>query len=118
MSLVRKEEEKKGGEYQMNVELYLKKAVLQLSKGDFDKAVENLKLVIDLQEDDIVSKVQAHCILGEYCFVQQNYEEATLHLEWILERSDELEEEWDDPLDDEICRADVLWDLMKRFSLK
>lgn len=101
----------------MNVELYLKKALLQLSKGDFGKARENLELVVDSQEEDDASKVRAHCILGEYCFVHQNYEEASLHLRWILERSDKLEEEWDDLFDDEINRADVLWDLMERFSL-
>ncbi|MCI7680700.1 hypothetical protein ACEXAJ_09745 [Fusobacterium necrophorum subsp. funduliforme] len=100
----------------MNSELYVKKAILQLSRKKEKEAVESLNKAIDLA-DDIVSVTQAYCILGEYYFIHRNYQEAFSYFSWILDRAEDLEEEFDDLLSEEINRADVLLELMERYSL-
>lgn len=100
----------------MDAELYFKKALLQASKGDFEKATASMKSVIKM-EDDIVAVTQAHCFLGEYYFVKQDYKLAKEHLEWIEDNGEKLESEYDDLLNDEIYTADVLLEMIKKFSL-
>lgn len=100
----------------MDAELYVKKAALQASKGDFEKAAESMNKVIETGED-MPSVAQAHCFLGEYYFVKQKYEASKEHLEWISDKEEELESDFDDLLNDEIVTAEVLLDLMDRFRL-
>lgn len=100
----------------MNSELYVNKASMQLKKGDIDGAVGSMKKVVEMN-DDKVSLVQARCFLGEYYFVNRNYALAKEHLDYILEQQEELENEYDDLLNDEIINANVLKELIDKFLL-
>lgn len=102
--------------YQMNAELYITKASLQISKGEIDKAVDSMMKAINIG-NDMISVTQAHCFLGEYYFVNQDYASSKEHLEWIAQRQEELEAECDDLLNDEIDKANLLLDMMETFSL-
>ena len=46
----------------MNAELYVKKASLQISKGEIEKAVGSMIKAIEIG-DDLISITQAHCFL-------------------------------------------------------
>lgn len=98
----------------MNAELYVKKAFLFASKGDFEKAVESMNKAVEIGED-IVAEVQARCFLGEYYFINRNYDLSKEHLEWILDLAEELESDYDDLLNDEIAAAEVLLTMMELF---
>ena len=100
----------------MKSELYINKAFMQLKKGDIDGAVCSMKKVIETN-DDIVSLVQAHCLLAEYYFIHQNYACSKEHIDWIMERQDELENEYDDLLNDEIINTNVLAELIDKYLL-
>ena len=100
----------------MNAELYVKKASLQISKGEIEKAVGSMIKAIEIG-DDLISITQAHCFLGEYYFINQDYILSKEHLEWIAQRQEELETEYDDLLNDEIDKANLLLDMMETFSL-
>lgn len=100
----------------MNAELYINKASMQIKKGDIDGAVCSMKKVIELNDDE-VSSLQAHCFLGEYYFVNQNYTLAKEHLDYIMKQQEELENEYDDLLNDEIINANVLMELISKYSL-
>ena len=101
----------------MNSELYINKASMQIKKGDIEGAVCSMKKVIEMN-DDKVSIIQAHCFLGEYYFVNQNYTLAKEYLDYILEQQEELENEYDDLLNDEMINANVLTDLIDKYSLE
>ncbi|RRD92181.1 hypothetical protein EII17_14305 [Clostridiales bacterium COT073_COT-073] len=101
----------------MKAELYINKAFMQIKKGDIEGAVCSMKKVIELNDDE-VSNVQAHCFLGEYYFVNQNYILAKEHLDYIMEQQEELENEYDDLLNDEIINANVLMELLEKYSLR
>ena len=100
----------------MKSELYINKAFMQLKKGAIDGAVCSMKKVIETN-DDIVSLVQAHCLLAEYYFIYQNYACSKKHIDWIMERQDELENEYDDLLNDEIINTNVLEELIDKYLL-
>lgn len=100
----------------MKSELYINKAFMQLKKGDIDGAVCSMKKVIEMN-DDIVSLVQAHCLLAEYYFIRQNYACSKEHIDWIMERQGELENEYDDLLNDEIINTNVLGELIDKYLL-
>lgn len=100
----------------MNAELYVEKASLQISKGEIEKAVGSMIKAIEIG-DDLISITQAHCFLGEYYFINQDYILSKEHLEWISERQEELEIKYDDLLNDEIDKANLLLDMMETFSL-
>ena len=100
----------------MKAELYVNKASMQMKKGDIEGAVCSMKKVIELN-DDKVSNVQAHCFLGEYYFVNQNYILAKEHLDYIVDQQEELENEYDDLLNDEIINASVLIELIEKYLL-
>lgn len=100
----------------MNGELYVRKGMLFASKGEFEKAVEAMNQAFETGEDDI-AVTEAHCFLGEYYFVHQEYEKSEEHLEWISEHAEELESEYDDLLNDEIATAEVLLGLMEKYRL-
>lgn len=102
----------------MNGELLLKKAQMQLDRGMKEEALITLNHLIMLENDeDIVSQVQARCMLGEISFLAQKYDEAREHFMWILNQEEELLEEHDDLLNDEIYEADMLLDMMERHGL-
>lgn len=98
----------------MDAELYLKKAILQLSRGMEEKGVQSLKLAID--SDDEISHIQASVILGEYFVMKGKFACAKEILEQVSQESSELEQKYDDLLNDEIYRADMLLDMIKRFE--
>nr|WP_241635573.1 hypothetical protein [Fusobacterium gastrosuis] len=100
----------------MKAELYINKASIQIKRGDMEGAVCSMKKVIELN-DDIVANVQAHCFLGEYYFVNQNYTFAKKYLDYITEQQEELENEYDDLLNDEIVNANVLTKLIEKYLL-
>ena len=80
----------------MNAELYLKKAVLQLSKGLEEKSIESLNKVLETGADDQVSLIKAH-------------------LSYINDIYENSDEEFDDVLNDEFFEADILTDMIERF---
>ena len=100
----------------MKSELYINKAFMQLKRGDIDGAVCSMKKVIETNED-IVSLVKAHCLLAEYYFIHQNYACSKEYIDWIMERQDELENEYDDLLNDEIINTNVLVELIDKYLL-
>lgn len=100
----------------MKAELYISKASIQIKRRDMEGAVCSMKKVIELN-DDKVANVQAHCFLGEYYFVNQNYTLAKKYLDYITEQQEELENEYDDLLNDEIVNANVLTKLIEKYSL-
>lgn len=100
----------------MNAELYVKKASLQISKDEIEKAVGSMIRAIEIG-DDLISITQAHCFLGEYYFINQDYILSKEHLEWISERQEELEIKYDDLLNDEIDKVNALLNIMEIFSL-
>lgn len=89
---------------------------MQIKKGDIDGAVGSMKKVIELNDDE-VSNIQAHCFLGEYYFVNQNYTLAKEHLDYIMEQQEKLENKYDDLLNDEIINANVLIELIDKYLL-
>ena len=100
----------------MKSEQYMKKAFLQAQKGDLDGAVRTFKKVIELNDDEIAS-IQARCCLGEYYYECQNYTLAKEYFDYILERQEKLEDEYDDLLDEEITIANELTELIEKNSL-
>jgi len=100
----------------MDAELYIKKASLQMAKGEIEKAADSMKKAIEAG-GDIVAAVQARCFLGEYYFIHQNYMLSKENLEWILERAEELETDYDDLLNDEVAKADMLLEMIETFAL-
>lgn len=101
----------------MTTQLYLQKAEMQLAKGLVEKALESLLTAIDFQDDDIVSKTQTRCFLGEYFFVQQRYTQAYEQFKWITDQAEQLERDYDDLLNEEMHEAEVLLKIIKRFHL-
>ena len=67
-------------------------------------------------DGDEVSKVQASVILGEYFVMKGEFAQARRHLEAVAQNSSELEEEYDDLLNDEICKADLFLDMIGHFG--
>ena len=100
----------------MNAELFITKAALQIKKGDMDNAACSMKKAIEIG-DDIVAVAQARCFLGEYYFFKQEYILAKENLEWIYERQEEFESDFDDLLNEEFDRANILLDMIEKFSL-
>lgn len=102
----------------VTTELYLQKAEILLAKGLEEKALESLLAALDFQDDDIISKTQVRCFLGEYFFVHQRYTQAYEQFEWIVGRAEWLEQEYDDLINEEIKKADVLLGIMQKFGLR
>ena len=101
----------------MTAELYVTKASLQISKGEIENAIQSMEKAVEI-DDDIASVVQARCCLGEYYFVNQNYALSKENLEWIVERQEEFEADYDDLLNDEIDKANMLLEMMEKFGLE
>ena len=99
----------------MNAELYLKKAVLQLSNGLEAKSIESLNKVLETGADDQVSLIKAHLIFAEYYVMKGNFPQAEEHLSYINDIYENSDEEFDDVLNDEFFEADMLTDMIERF---
>ena len=101
----------------MTTQLYLQKAEMQLAKGLEEKALESLLAALDFWDDDIVGKTQARCFVGECFFVHQRYTQAQEQFICIADWSEWLEQEYDDLLNEEIKKAEMLLGIMERFHL-
>ncbi len=99
----------------MDAKLYLNKAIMQLSRGLEEGGVQSLKAAVE-GEGDEVSKMQARVILGEYFVMKGEPAQAREHLEPVAQDAERLRDQYDDLLDDEICRADMLLDMIERFE--
>ena len=99
----------------MDAKLYLNKAIMQLSRGLEEGGVQSLKAAVE-GEGDEVSKIQARAILGEYFVMKGQPAQAREHLEPVAQDAERLRDQYDDLLDDEICRADMLLDMIERFG--
>ena len=101
----------------MTTQLYLQKAEMQLAKGLEEKALESLLAALDFWDDDIVGKTQARCFVGECFFVHQRYTHSQEQFKWIADWAEWLEQEYDDLLNEEIKKAEMLLGIMERFHL-
>lgn len=99
----------------MDAKLYLNKAIIQLSRGLEEGGVQSLKAALE-GEGDEVSKAQARVILGEYYVMKGEPAKAREHLGPVAQDAERLQDQYDDLLDDEICRADMLLDMIERFG--
>ena len=80
---------------------------------DLCGVAENLKDALKSDGDE-ASKVQANVMLGEYFVMKGEFAQAGRHLEAVAQNSSEPEEEYDDLLNDEIYKADMLLDMIGR----
>ena len=99
----------------MDAKLYLNKAIMQLSRGLEEGGVQSLKAALEGDGDE-VSKTQARVILGEYYVMKGEPAQARKYLEPVAQDAERLRDQYDDLLDDEICRADMLLDMIERFE--
>ena len=99
----------------MDAKLYLNKAIMQLSRGLEEGGVQSLKAAVE-GEGDEVSKMQARVILGEYFVMKGEPAQVREHLGPVAQDAERLQDQYDDLLDDEICRADMLLDMIERFG--
>ena len=60
--------------------------------------------------------MQANVMLGEYFVIKGEFAQAGRSLEAIAQNSSEPEEEYDDLLNDEIYKANMLLDMIDRFG--
>ena len=98
----------------MDAKLYLNKAIMQLSRGLEEGGVQSLKAALE-EGGDEVSKTQARVILGEYFVMKGEPAQARECLGPVAQDAERLRDQYDDLLDDEICRADMLLDMIERF---
>ena len=99
----------------MDAKLHLNKAIMQLSRGLEEGGVQSLKAALEGDGDE-VSKTQARVILGEYFVMKGRPAQAKEHLGSVAQDAERLRDQYDDLLDDEICRADMLLDMIERFG--
>ncbi len=99
----------------MDAKLYLNKAIMQLSRGLEEGGVQSLKAALEGDGDE-VSKTQARVILGEYFVMKGQPAQARECLGPVAQDAERLRDQYDDLLDDEICRADILLDMIERFG--
>ena len=99
----------------MDAKLYLNKAIMQLSRGLEEGGVQSLKAALEGDGDE-VSKMQARVILGEYYVMKGEPAQAKEHLGPVAQDAERLRDQYDDLLDDEIYRADMLLDMIERFG--
>ena len=99
----------------MDAKLYLNKAIMQLSRGLEEGGVQSLKAALEGDSDE-VSKTQARVILGEYFVMKGEPAQAREYLGLVAQDAERLRDQYNDLLDDEICRADMLLDMIERFG--
>lgn len=76
--------------------------------------MQSLKAALE-GEGDEVSKTQTRVILGEYHVMKGDFVQAREYLGLVAQDAERLRDQYDDLLDDEICRADMLLDMIERF---
>jgi len=106
-------------------EQQIMKAEMLLKRKEFDRAVESLEKAIQFanehekedEDDDLYFAylVQAHCFLGEAMFMKGEYAKAKEHLSFIEANHDEIEENWDDALNNEVQKSNYLLHLISRY---
>ena len=89
--------------------------VTQLSRGLEEGGVQSLKAALE-EGGDEVSKTRARVILGEYYVMKGEPAQARKYLEPVAQDAERLRDQYDDLLDDEICRANMLLDMIERFE--
>ncbi len=99
----------------MDAKLYLNKAIMQLSRGLEEGGVQSLKAALESEGDEVI-KTRARVILGEYYVMKGEPAQARKYLEPVAQDAERLRDQYDDLLDDEICRADMLLDMIERFG--
>ena len=99
----------------MDAKLYLNKAIMQLSRGLEEGGVQSLKAALEGDGDE-VSKTRARVILGKYYVMKGDFAQAREHLGSVAQDAERLRDQYDDLLDDEICKADMLLDMIERFG--
>ena len=99
----------------MDAKLYLNKAIMQLSRGLEEGGVQSLKAALEGKGDE-VSKTQARVILGEYYVMKGEPAQAREYLGPVAQDAEQLRDQYDNLLDDEICKADMLLDMIERFG--
>ena len=77
--------------------------------------MQSLKAALE-EGGDEVSKTRARVILGEYYVMKGDFAQAREYLGPIAQDAEQLRDQYDDLLDDEICRADMLLDMIERFG--
>ncbi len=77
--------------------------------------MQSLKAALEEGSDE-VSKMQARVILGEYFVMKGQPAQAREHLGPVAQDAERLRDQYDDLLDDEICRADMFLDMIERFG--
>ena len=77
--------------------------------------MQSLKAALEGGGDE-VSKTQARVILGEYFVMKGEPAQAREYLGLVVQDAERLRDQYDDLLDDEICRADMLLDMIERFG--
>nr|WP_315048818.1 hypothetical protein [uncultured Campylobacter sp.] len=77
--------------------------------------MQSLKAALE-GEDDEVSKTQTRVILGEYYVMKGDFAQAKEYLGIVAQDAEQLRDQYDDLLDDEICRADMPLDMIERFG--
>ena len=89
--------------------------VTQISRGLEESGVQSLKAALEGDSDE-VSKTQARVILGEYFVMKGEPAQAREYLGLVAQDAERLRDQYNDLLDDEICRADMLLDMIERFG--
>ncbi len=77
--------------------------------------MQSLKAALE-EGGDEVSKTRARVILGEYYVMKGDFAQAREHLGSVAQDAERLRDQYDDLLDDEICRADMILDMIERFG--
>ncbi|WP_297882813.1 hypothetical protein [uncultured Campylobacter sp.] len=77
--------------------------------------MQSLKAALE-EGGDKVSKTRARVILGEYYVMKGDFAQAREHLGSVAQDAERLRDQYDDLLDDEICRADMILDMIERFG--
>ena len=77
--------------------------------------MQSLKAALEGDGDE-VSKTRARVTLGEYYVMKGDFAQAKEYLGPVAQDTERLRDQYDDLLDDEICRADILLDMIERFG--
>ena len=86
-----------------------------LARGLEEGGAQSLKAALE-EGGGEVSKTQARVILGEYYVMKGEPAQAREYLEPVAQDAERLRDQYDDLLDDEICRADMPLVMIERFG--
>ena len=102
----------------MNAKHYLTKAEMLLSRKMNEKVVESLEKAISTakEENDFITLFQSNCFMGEFLFMQGEYEKASEYLDFVQENAEKAIASYDDLLNDEINESNLLISLIGRYA--